>query len=139
MRFAKPKVSRPRSSASSCPPVGLQLVYHGEQVADLSMEFLHGGRPPVVREAIYTPAPAEGRSVTGPRTSRSTATNSCCRILGSLNVCSKEWVIRQYDHEVQGGSVIKPLVGVANDGPSDAAVVRPVLGFVPRAWRSPAA
>ncbi len=49
------------------------------------------------------------------------------KILGSLNVASKEWVIRQYDHEVQGGSVIKPLVGVANDGPGDAAVVRPVL------------
>src|SRR5262249_48044230 len=49
------------------------------------------------------------------------------KILGSLNVASKHWVIRQYDHEVQGGSVIKPLVGVANDGPSDAAVVRPVL------------
>jgi phosphoribosylformylglycinamidine synthase len=37
-------------------------------------------------------------------------------------------VIRQYDHEVQGGSVVKPLVGVANDGPSDAAVIAPVLG-----------
>jgi len=37
-------------------------------------------------------------------------------------------VIRQYDHEVQGGSVIKPLVGVKEDGPSDAAVVMPVLG-----------
>jgi phosphoribosylformylglycinamidine synthase len=49
------------------------------------------------------------------------------KILGSLNVASKEWVIRQYDHEVQGGSVIKPLVGAANDGPSDAAVFRPVL------------
>jgi phosphoribosylformylglycinamidine synthase subunit PurSL len=43
-------------------------------------------------------------------------------------VCSKEWVIRQYDHEVQGGSVLKPLVGAANDGPGDAAVLRPVLG-----------
>src|SRR5439155_7817064 len=48
-------------------------------------------------------------------------------ILGSINVCSKEWVIRQYDHEVQAGSVVKPLVGVASDGPSDAAVVRPNL------------
>ena len=37
-------------------------------------------------------------------------------------------MIRQYDHEVQGGSVVKPLVGVANDGPSDAAVIAPVLG-----------
>jgi phosphoribosylformylglycinamidine synthase len=43
-------------------------------------------------------------------------------------VCSKEWIIRQYDHEVQGGSVVKPLVGAADDGPGDAAVVAPVLG-----------
>ena len=49
------------------------------------------------------------------------------KILGSLNVASKEWIIRQYDHEVQAGSVIKPLVGINNDGPSDAAVVRPDL------------
>jgi phosphoribosylformylglycinamidine synthase len=36
-------------------------------------------------------------------------------------------VVRQYDHEVQGGSVVKPLTGLLNDGPSDAAVLRPVL------------
>src|SRR5437763_1224708 len=54
-------------------------------------------------------------------------TQTLLKILGSPNVCSKEWIVRQYDHEVQGGSVIKPLVGAANDGPSDAAVLRPVL------------
>ena len=48
-------------------------------------------------------------------------------ILACPNVASKEWVIRQYDHEVQGGSVIKPLVGVQNDAPGDAAVIRPDL------------
>src|SRR5262249_14145668 len=47
--------------------------------------------------------------------------------LRDRNVASREWVIRQYDHEVQGGSVIKPLVG-PGQGPSDAAVIRPVLG-----------
>ncbi|TET82095.1 phosphoribosylformylglycinamidine synthase, partial [candidate division TA06 bacterium] len=36
-------------------------------------------------------------------------------------------IIRQYDHEVQGGSVVKPLTGIGNDGPSDASVTRPVL------------
>ena len=46
--------------------------------------------------------------------------------MGRLNICSKEWVIRQYDHEVQGTSVVKPLVGAQNDGPSDAAVLRPL-------------
>jgi phosphoribosylformylglycinamidine synthase len=106
-------------------PTGrLELLYAGQQVADLSMGFLHGGRPPVIREATYSPSP--------PMPNNWSATKLDCNqvllaILGSLNVCSKEWVIRQYDHEVQGGSVVKPLVGIANDGPSDAAVVRPVL------------
>jgi phosphoribosylformylglycinamidine synthase len=49
------------------------------------------------------------------------------KMLSRLNICSKEYVIRQYDHEVQGSSVIKPLVGLYNDGPSDAAVIRPLL------------
>ncbi len=48
------------------------------------------------------------------------------RRLSDLDTASKEWVIRQYDHEVQGGSVVKPLAG-PGDGPSDAAVVRPRL------------
>ncbi|MCU0645680.1 MAG: phosphoribosylformylglycinamidine synthase, partial [bacterium] len=54
-------------------------------------------------------------------------TDDLKKILSSYNVCSKEWVIRQYDHEVQGGSVLKPLVGEQNDGPGDASIVRPVL------------
>jgi phosphoribosylformylglycinamidine synthase len=49
------------------------------------------------------------------------------QILAMPNVCSKEWVIRQYDHEVQGGSVLKPLQGKDNDGPGDACVFRPIL------------
>lgn len=123
-------------------PTGrLELRFHGVQVGELSMEFLHQGRPPVVREAVYQP-PAMGPlresgplapRVGGPlaeradHTRRADHTLTLFKILGSLNVASKEWVIRQYDHEVQGGSVIKPLVGVQNDGPSDAAVLRPVL------------
>ncbi|HVA46733.1 MAG TPA: phosphoribosylformylglycinamidine synthase subunit PurL [Pirellulales bacterium] len=106
-------------------PTGrLQLKYRDQQVGDLAMQFLHHGRPPVVREAVYAPPPLIPQ--TPPQAARD-FTPTLTRILGSLNVASKEWVIRQYDHEVQGGSVVKPLVGVANDGPSDAAVVRPVL------------
>ncbi len=43
------------------------------------------------------------------------------------NICSKEWIARQYDHEVQGGSIVKPLVGKKRNIPSDAALIRPVL------------
>jgi phosphoribosylformylglycinamidine synthase len=103
----------------------LKLKYHEHQVADVAMEFLHGGRPPIVREAVYEPPAVQELNWTPAATADHAAT--LVRILGSLNVASKHWIIRQYDHEVQGGSVIKPLVGVANDGPSDAAVLRPVL------------
>ncbi|GHT37085.1 hypothetical protein FACS189427_09620 [Planctomycetales bacterium] len=106
----------------------LILKYHGKTAADLDMALLHNGRPPVVREAVYHEQktefpvlPAAGNSV-----SRS-LTEKLKSLLSSLNICSKHWIIRQYDHEVQGGSVVKPLVGVCNDGPSDAAVVRPRL------------
>jgi phosphoribosylformylglycinamidine synthase len=49
-------------------------------------------------------------------------------LLSHPNIASKHWIIRQYDHEVQGGSVIKPLTGPLQIGPSDAAVLRPKLG-----------
>lgn len=102
----------------------LLLRFAGQQVADLSMQFLHDGRPPVIREATYQPADVVAFDSSGllPDAGR-----WLLQILSSLNVASKEWVIRQYDHEVQGGSVLKPLVGVENDGPGDAAVVRPRL------------
>ena len=48
-------------------------------------------------------------------------------LLARPNVCSKEYVIRQYDHEVQGSSVIKPLCGQGS-GPSDAGVIAPLFG-----------
>ena len=105
-------------------PTGrLQLTFNGHIVGDLSMQFLHDGRPPVIREAIYEPAPTE------PLTIQPMSADDHCEallaIMGSLNVASKQWVIRQYDHEVQGGSVVKPLVGPQCDGPGDAAVIRP--------------
>ncbi len=105
-------------------PTGrLVLKYHGEKVADLSMAFLHDGRPPVVRDAVYERKPVFKLSPCSKLDWD--YTDELKDILGSLNVASKHWVIHQYDHEVQGGSAIKPLVGVENDGPGDAAVVRP--------------
>ncbi len=105
-------------------PTGrLRLLYQGNQVGELDMHFMHEGRPAVVRQARWS-APASAK----PQAAASNLTDVLARILASPSVCSKEWIIRQYDHEVQGGSVIKPLVGAADDGPGDAAVVMPVLG-----------
>ena len=106
----------------------LVLKYENVEVGRVTMEFLHDGRPPVIREATYDiTASAAGSVGANAALSKSDYTEDLKKILGSLNVASKEWIIRQYDHEVQAGSVVKPLVGINNDGPSDAAVVRPDL------------
>ncbi len=105
-------------------PTGqLRLMYEGQEVGLVSMEFLHDGRPPVIRSATYTPPPVTQLAL--PDLDRAQTEDALKRILGCLNVASKHWIIRQYDHEVQGGSAIKPLVGPECNGPGDAAVVRP--------------
>ncbi len=107
-------------------PTGrLHLTFHGETVGDLSMQFLHDGRPPVIRDAVYKPEPVIEMKIDSLTAEQHRET--LLEILSSYNVASKHWIIRQYDHEVQGGSVVKPLVGPLCDGPGDAAVVRPRL------------
>lgn len=103
----------------------LKLAYQGKPVADLDMRFLHEGRPGQTRHAEYVPQAHRRSSSSGTTLPPHEA---LLALLSHYSVCSKEWVVRQYDHEVQGGSVVKPLVGAKNDGPSDAAVVMPVLG-----------
>ncbi len=101
----------------------LILKYNGQKVGDLNMEFLHHGLPRLTRKALWVKPYFEELEIKEPKN----LTKYLKNILSSWNVCSKEWIIRQYDHEVQGGSVLKPLVGIKNDGPSDASVVRPIL------------
>ena len=101
----------------------LLLRYDGRTVGELDMEFLHQGLPKYARQATWRrPQLAEPEIA-----QKEDYTWDLKAILSDFNVASKEWVIRQYDHEVQGGSAIKPLVGVENDGPGDAAVIRPIL------------
>jgi len=99
----------------------LILRYNGRQVAELDMEFLHNGVPKYSRKAVWnSPALSEPSMP-----EKDNYNDDLLQILSSYNVASKEWVIRQYDHEVQGSSVIKPLTGITNDGPADAAVIKP--------------
>jgi phosphoribosylformylglycinamidine synthase len=100
------------------------ILYDGKTVAYLDMDFLHNGYPKMELRArwqrkVYPEPHSEDFE---------DLTSSLKQVLSRYNICSKEAVIRQYDHEVQGGSVIKPLVGASNDGPSDATVLRPLLG-----------
>ncbi|MBN2515422.1 MAG: phosphoribosylformylglycinamidine synthase subunit PurL [Deltaproteobacteria bacterium] len=99
-------------------------VRYGEKtVAYLDMKFLHEGLPAMRLNARWTPPRHEEANFVEP----DDMGQALKGMLSRLNICSKESVVRQYDHEVQGGSIVKPLVGIANDGPSDAAVIRPIL------------
>lgn len=101
-----------------------QFFYNGQLLGDMSMEFLHQGVPQMHLRGSWVPPQGDDPHL--PEPSDYSATLQ--RILGRLNVCSKEdAIVRRYDHEVQGTSIVKPFTGVTNDGPSDAAVLRPVF------------
>ncbi len=119
-----PKVESPR----------LIVRYAGQVVGDLDMHFLHEGLPRSRREARW-PGPvasAAWAAATDPTPPDDwldlwrRAVDRVDAALSAPNVRPHDWIIRLYDHEVQGGSVIKPRVG-PGFGPSDAAVVRPRL------------
>jgi phosphoribosylformylglycinamidine synthase len=100
----------------------LVLEYRGEVVCDLAMEFLHKGTPRPTRRATWSP-PAVDDPGAPPCADVSAA---ILRLVGAPNNASKEWIVRQYDHEVQGLSVLKAQVGVRADAPGDGAVLRPL-------------
>jgi phosphoribosylformylglycinamidine synthase len=104
-------------------PTGrLTLHYGPTPVGDMSMDFLHNGIPQRHLQAIWSP-PALPEAVTMPATDWN---RTLLELLALPNIRSKEQVVRRYDHEVQGGTVIKPLTGAADHGPSDAAVIIPL-------------
>ena len=107
----------------------LRVRYDGAVVADLDGAFLHDGMPVRRLESIWRrPCEVEigPASITEPDLE-----TLLLRSLADPNVASKEPIVRQYDHEVQGRTVGKPFVGPRDLGPADAAVLRPVA----RSWR----
>ena len=97
--------------------------FAGRTVGFLEMGFLHEGLPQMELVAEWNPALFPEPGTLPPEDPGEILLD----LLGRLNICSKESIVRRYDHEVQGGSVVKPFTGARDDGPSDAAVVRPIL------------
>ena len=98
----------------------LRVHYEGEAVAEIEIPFLF--EPPVmVRKATAKPSRLEEPAFEEPKDLNETT----LRLLSSPNISSKEKVIRTYDHEVKGNTVLKPLQG-ENAGPNDAAVLKPL-------------
>lgn len=116
------------------------ILYAGKTVGSLDLHFLHKGGPKLHLTAEWPgiPAPAPvtdpAAGVSPPADFERDGASILLKLLGRPNIASKEWLIRQYDHEVQGTSVIKPLhvsqpgTPSACSGPNDAGVVKPKPG-----------
>lgn len=104
----------------------LHITYKGQTCARVHLDLLEAGFPQWEFDACWqTP---EARGLMEPVLGEPRDYNAALlALLARPNICSKEWITRQYDHEVQGSSVIKPLVGVGRNVPADAVVLRPVL------------
>jgi phosphoribosylformylglycinamidine synthase len=104
----------------------LRLFYSERVVADITMAFLHDGIPQRHLQAAWSPSKTSHPPNREQIPSRGDLKDTVLKLLAHPNIHSKEHVICRYDHEVQAGTVIKPLVGAANHGPSDAAVIIPL-------------
>jgi len=103
----------------------LKVDYLGHRVAELDLDFLF--TPPTAhRVAKWEPPTLEEPRLPPPRD----LSEALLALLSSPNVCSKEEVVRTYDHEVKGATVVKPLQGM-RAGPNDAAVLKPLSS----SWR----
>ncbi len=101
----------------------LILNFEGTEVGRLPMSFMHDGIPTPTRTATWS-APKQKTTAAKDVPLK----DALLTLLAHPNIASKHWIIRQYDHEVQGNTVIKPLVGPKGIGPGNASVVEPVPG-----------
>ena len=102
----------------------LLVTFNDETVVDLGTEFLHGDCPRIEKTAAWTPQKQQRAKTSKKQPSAQENAQLLGKILAHLNICSRELVITQYDHEVQGGTVLKPLAG-PYPGPQDACVIWP--------------
>jgi phosphoribosylformylglycinamidine synthase subunit PurSL len=106
---------------------GALAVRHGElPVIELGMGFLHDGRPQRALEASWVPRADLSAEDLRLAAEETRLEETLLALLAHPNIASKASIIRSYDHEVRGATVIKPLVGATMDGPGDAAVLRPL-------------
>lgn len=106
----------------------LVVRYGGSTVAELPMAFLHDGIPQRRLKAEYREPPAAEMSQAShlPQVSALNPTDLLHRMLQHPNVASNEDIVRRYDHEVRGGTIVRPYTGPQLDGPNDAAVLKPL-------------
>ncbi len=104
----------------------LSVRYGGKIALNLANDFLHDGIPQRTLEARIRRFALENSPIANAKRPILNYHKTLLALLAHPNLASKADVIRLYDHEVQGGTVVKPLTGALNDGPSDACVIKPI-------------
>jgi phosphoribosylformylglycinamidine synthase subunit PurSL len=104
----------------------LVVRYDGNIVVNMDNGFLHEGIPQRQLKAVINHPKPETSKIVNQPASLMHIKATLLNLLSHPNVASKASVIRLYDHEVQGGTVVKPLAGVEADAPSDATVIKPI-------------
>ncbi len=104
----------------------LVLTHEGKTVGELDLEFLHEGIPQRQLKATVGERYASTLTERDPR--EIDPEIDLLNLLAHPNIRSREKIIRLFDHEIKGGTAVRPLVGAANHGPSDAAVIIPNPG-----------
>ena len=107
----------------------LHITYEDRTCASIDIDFMSSHFPQWTFEAEWVPPEKRGLVEPEPK-GMDNGSELLLNLLARPNISSREWIVRQYDHEVQGTSVIKPLVGKGRDVNSDAVVIRPVLESV---------
>lgn len=103
----------------------LTVTYNGQTVAELDLDFVFNP-PRFVGTTNWQPPKHDEPTFPEP----SDLEKELWGMLSMPNIASKESVIRTYDHEVKGNTVLKPLQSKYG-GPNDAAVLKPL----PDSWK----
>ncbi len=96
----------------------LRVWHNGELVCELDNSKLHDA-PTKYLSSVFTPTPVN----TGLTLDDSDLAGDLKKVFADFAVVSREPIIREYDHEVQGNTVLKPLAGATADAPQDASVI----------------
>lgn len=112
--------------AKVIPEKQLRVTYKGKKVADVSLDFIYDA--PVYDRPYILPDPKKRAKLILPKKDINITELMTIlpKLLSDLNISSRDWVIRQYDHEVRAGTAIKPLQGlVSHPTHGDASVMKP--------------
>ncbi len=103
-----------------------QVKFGKQMVLDMELDFLHNGRPKRFQISDSRLKIPKKPTLISKKTLSLNLKSLILNLLSSPNIASTAFLATQYDHEVQGGSVLKPLQGKGRVN-ADATITKPLL------------